>query len=113
MFIYRNWHLISYSKEGVILNSYAINVTLGQYATFWWGILDANQTQLGQGNLLMQGEDYAKWGANDSYAWEFVANTLNLTIIGDYVPPTPAPTTDTSGTSGTSGTDGTSGTSGI
>ena len=32
------------SKEGVILNSYAINVTLGQYATFWWGILDANQT---------------------------------------------------------------------
>jgi len=75
------------SKEGVILNAYAINVTLGQYATFWWGILDANQLQLAQGNLLMQGEDYTKWGANDAYAWEFVANSLNLTIVGDYVAP--------------------------
>jgi hypothetical protein len=77
------------SKEGVILNAYAINVTLGQYATFWWGILDADQLQLAQGNLLMQGEDYTKWGANDAYAWEFVANSLNLTIVGDYVVPVP------------------------
>jgi hypothetical protein len=35
----------------------------------------------------MTGEDYTKWGANDQYAWEFVATSLNLTIIGDYVPP--------------------------
>ena len=35
----------------------------------------------------MTGEDYTKWGANDQYAWEFIATSLNLTIIGDYVPP--------------------------
>jgi hypothetical protein len=75
--------------EATILNAYAVNVTLGTAATFWWGLLDESKVVLTQGNLNMTGEDYTKWGANDSYAWEFIATTLNLTIIGDYVPPMP------------------------
>ena len=75
--------------EATILNAYAVNVTLGTAATFWWGLLDDSKVVLTQGNLNMIGEEYAKWGANDSYAWEFIATTLNLTIIGDYVPPVP------------------------
>jgi hypothetical protein len=75
--------------EATILNAYAVNVTLGTAATFWWGLLDESKVVLTQGNLNMTGEDYTKWGANDSYAWEFIATTLNLTIIGDYVPPVP------------------------
>jgi hypothetical protein len=35
----------------------------------------------------MNGDEYTKWGSNDSYAWDFVAKSLNLTIVGDYVPP--------------------------
>ena len=77
--------------EATILNAYAVNVTLGTAATFWWGLLDANKVVLTQGKLNMTGEDYTKWGANDQYAWEFIATTLNLTIIGDYVPPVPEP----------------------
>ena len=75
--------------EATILNAYAVNVTLGTAATFWWGLLDDSKVVLTQGNLNMTGEEYAKWGENDSYAWEFIATTLNLTIIGDYVPPVP------------------------
>ena len=80
--------------EATILNAYAVNVTLGTAATFWWGLLDESKVVLTQGNLNMTGEDYTKWGANDSYAWEFIATTLNLTIIGDYVPTTTTTTTE-------------------
>jgi hypothetical protein len=34
----------------------------------------------------MSTEDYAKWN-DDDFAWDYVAGKLNLTIVGDYVPP--------------------------
>jgi hypothetical protein len=75
------------SVTATILNTFASNVTLGISATFYYGLLDENLSMVAQGGLNMIGEDYAKWGANDQYAWEFVATSLNLTIIGDYIPP--------------------------
>jgi hypothetical protein len=39
-----------------------------------------------QGYLTMEGEAYQDWTV-DSYAWDWVAAQLNLTIIGDYIPP--------------------------
>ena len=36
----------------------------------------------------MTGEAYTQWTI-DQYAWDWVAEQLNLTIIGDYVPPVP------------------------
>jgi len=75
------------SIEATLLNACAINVSLGEYASFWWSILDADFNQLQQGNVTMNGDEYTKWGSNDSYAWDFVAKSLNLTIVGDYVPP--------------------------
>jgi len=77
------------SVQATILNAYAINVALGVSATFYYNLVDEAMAPVAQGNLVMTGEDYTKWGANDSYAWEFIATTLNLTIIGDYVPPVP------------------------
>lgn len=75
--------------EGIYLNAWSSLVVLGTSATFSYNILDAAQQRLQDGSLNMTGEDYTKWGANDSYAWEFIATTLKLTIIGDYVPPVP------------------------
>jgi hypothetical protein len=77
--------------EGIYLTTWASNVTLGTSAVFSYNILNASQQGLVNGYLNMTGEDYTKWGANDSYAWEFIATSLNLTIIGDYVPPVPEP----------------------
>jgi hypothetical protein len=79
--------------EANILNAYAINVTLGTSATFYYQLfaetvdLTVGQ-QVAQGNLNMTGEAYEQWQV-DSYAWDWVAGQLNLTITGDYVPPVP------------------------
>ncbi|RPI00711.1 MAG: hypothetical protein EHM64_16790 [Ignavibacteriae bacterium] len=84
-------------KEAKILNAYAVNVTLGTSATFYYQLFSENVDlsvgqQLAQGNLNMTGEAYAQWEV-DAYAWDWVASELNLTITGDYVPPVP-PTTE-------------------
>ena len=86
-------------QEAKILNAYAINVTLSTSATFYYQLFaEATELsvgpQLAQGNLTMTGEAYAQWEV-DSYAWDWVAEQLNLTITGDYVPPVPTTTTTT------------------
>ena len=85
--------------EAKILNAYAINVTLGTSATFYYALFTETEDgnvgiQVAQGNLNMTGEAYAQWEV-DSYAWDWVAAELNLTITGDYVPPVPITTTTT------------------
>jgi hypothetical protein len=80
-------------KEAKILNAYAVNVTLGTSATFYYQLFSENVDlsvgqQVAQGNLSMTGEAYAQWEV-DAYAWDWVASELNLTIIGDYIPPVP------------------------
>lgn len=91
-------------QEATILNAYAVNVTLNTSATFWYGLFAETEegnvsTQLAQGNLNMAGEAYAEWNA-DTFAWDWIAAQLNLTITGEYVPPvppepTPEPTPET------------------
>ena len=78
------------SVQATILNAYAINVTLGTSATFFYALLDDNLGSIAQGNLSMTGEAYTQWEV-DSYAWDWVASSLNLTITGDYVPPVVEP----------------------
>jgi hypothetical protein len=83
--------------EAKILNAYAVNVTLGTSATFYYQLLSETAegyvgSQVAQGNLNMTGEAYTQWEV-DSYAWDWVAAQLNLTITGDYIPPTTTTTT--------------------
>jgi hypothetical protein len=85
--------------EAKILNAYAVNVTLGTSATFYYQLFAetvdlAVGQQVAQGNLSMTGEAYQEWN-QDEFAWEWVAAQLNLTITGDYVPPVPTTTTTT------------------
>ena len=80
-------------KLGKVLNSYANNVSLGNFATFYYSIFELEDedklgNQVAQGNLTMDGEAYTQWTV-DSYAWDWVAQQLNLTITGDYIPPVP------------------------
>ena len=85
--------------EAKILNAYAVNVTLGTSATFYYQLLSETaegyvSSQVAQGNLNMTGEAYTQWEV-DSYAWDWIAAQLNLTITGDYIPPTTTTTTTT------------------
>lgn len=80
-------------KEAKILNAYAVNVTLGNSATFNYSLSaekdDKNiGIQVASGSLIMDGEAYAQWEV-DAYAWDWVAQQLNLTITGDYIKPMP------------------------
>ena len=59
-------------------------------ATFQYSLLDSNQNALSQGSLTMGGQDYQDYATN-TYAWDWIATQLNLTIIGDYVPPVVEP----------------------
>ena len=80
-------------QQATILNSYAVNVTLNTSATFWYGLFTENEDmsigmQVAQGNLTMAGDAYTQW-TTDNYAWDWVANQLNITITGEYIPPVP------------------------
>ena len=70
-----------------ILNAYAINVTLGTSATFYYSLLSESKQTLATGNLTMSGDAYAEWTNNDDYAWEWIGLQLNLVIVGDWVEP--------------------------
>jgi hypothetical protein len=80
-------------QQATILNAYAVNVTLNTSATFYYSLMSETTegnvgTQLAQGNLTMTGEAYADWTV-DNYAWDWIAEQLNLVITGEYVPPVP------------------------
>jgi hypothetical protein len=90
-------------QEASVLNAYAINDNLSTSATFYYTISSESMQQLAQGNLTMSGDDYDAWQTND-YAYNWVAGQLNLTIIGDYVPPTTSTTTTLEPTTTTSTT---------
>lgn len=79
--------------QAKLLNAYAINVTLGTSATFYYTLFaeNADETQGPQvafGNLTMTGEAYQEW-TTDNVAWDWIAQQLNLTITGEYIPPVP------------------------
>ena len=74
--------------EAKILNAYAVSVTLDQGASFYYGLLTESKQTVAQGNLSMDTETYDQWEL-DSFAWDWVAQQLNLTITGEYVPPVP------------------------
>lgn len=78
--------------QAKVLNAYAINVTLGVSANFYYALYsETTEGNLGQmlrqGNLSMDTEAYIAWGNNDDYAWDWVAEQLKLTITGEFVPP--------------------------
>lgn len=78
-------------KTATILNAYAISVTLNQNALFIYSLYSANydaalNNVVSSGQLYMDDAQYSKW-TTDDFAWDFIANSLNLTITGDYTPP--------------------------
>ena len=75
------------TQNAEILNAYAVNVTLGVSATFYYSLMSDTKQTLATGNLTMSWDYYKKWSSSDDYAWEFVAEKLNLVIVGDWVEP--------------------------
>lgn len=80
--------------DATILNASSTNDNLVDSASFNYQLsvpsvspYPSNMTTvLVNGWLTMTGEVYQNWTTND-YAYDWIAEQLNLTITGDYVPP--------------------------
>ena len=75
------------TKEAVILTLKIVDGQLFNCTTFLYQLLTEDKSVLSQGNIVIDGEDYNAWSDDDNYLFDWAAEKLNLTIIGDYVPP--------------------------
>ena len=77
--------------EANLLNAYIINDNLATSCSFYYSLntsgegteampLVIGQT-LAEGNITMSGDDYLAWDGDNDYAFTYIAEKLNLTII--------------------------------
>lgn len=90
--------------QATVLSAYCASDNLQSMANFSYSLIQVfSQPEpspapapglltVASGVLSMTGDDYLAWDTND-YAYEWVAEQLNLTITGPYVPPTTTTTT--------------------
>lgn len=92
--------------QATVLNAYCSSDNLNNMASFSYNLIQVfpqpepspapapGLVSVASGVLSMTGDAYLAWDTND-YAYEWIAQQLNLTITGEYVPPTPVPPTPT------------------
>jgi hypothetical protein len=79
------------SQEANLLNAIIINDNLQSSCSFYYSLcasgegteampLVVGQT-LAEGNLTMDGENYLAWDGDNNYAFTYIAEKLNLTLI--------------------------------
>lgn len=83
------------SVEASVLNASCVGDNLNNLATFNYQLMEIvvidnleYTVPVVNGQLNMSGADYDAWETN-KYAYDWVANQLNLTITGDYIKPIP------------------------
>ena len=79
------------SQEANLLNAYIINDNLQSSCSFYYSLnasgegTEAMPLVIGQtladGNITMSGDDYLGWDGDNDYAFSYIAEKLNLTII--------------------------------
>ena len=81
------------SQEANLLNAYIINDNLATSCSFYYSLnaggegteampLVVGQT-LAEGNVTMDGENYLAWDGSNDYAFSYIAEKLNLTLINE------------------------------
>ena len=79
------------SQEANLLNAYIINDNLKSSCSFYYSLnasgegtedfpLVIGQT-LAEGNITMSGEQYLAWDGDNNFAFSYIAEKLNLTLI--------------------------------
>jgi hypothetical protein len=66
-----------------VLDAIIINDNLSTSCTFYWMLKEegeAGQT-LADGNATMTGEDYDNWDGSNDYAFSYIAEQINVTIL--------------------------------
>lgn len=75
------------SQEANLLNAIIINDNLENSCTFYYQLCSSGEQpdtigqSLAEGNVSMSGEDYLGWTGDNDYAFSYIAEQLNLTLI--------------------------------
>ena len=75
------------SQEANLLNAYIINDNLENSCSFYYQLCSSGEQpdtigqSLAEGNVSMSGEDYLAWDGSNDYAFSYIAEQLNLTLI--------------------------------
>jgi hypothetical protein len=79
------------SQEANLLNAYIINDNLQTSCSFYYSLnasgegTEAMPLVIGQtladGNIQMSGDDYLAWDGDNNFAFSYIAEKLNLTLI--------------------------------
>ena len=79
------------SQEANLLNAYIINDNLATSCSFYYSLCASGEgteamplvigQTLAEGNITMSGDDYLAWDGDNDYAFTYIAEKLNLTII--------------------------------
>ena len=79
------------SQEANLLNAYIINDNLQSSCSFYYSLCASGEgteamplvigQTLAEGNITMDGENYLNWDGDNDYAFTYIAEKLNLTLI--------------------------------
>ena len=79
------------SQEANLLNAIIINDNLESCCSFYYSLCASGEgteamplvigQTLAEGNISMSGEDYLAWDGDNNYAFSYIAEKLNLTLI--------------------------------
>jgi hypothetical protein len=79
------------SQEANLLNAYIINDNLQSSCSFYYSLCASGEgteamplvigQTLAEGNITMDGENYLAWDGDNNYAFTYIAEKLNLTLI--------------------------------
>lgn len=75
------------SQEANLLVAYIINDNLMSSCSFYYQLCSSGEQpetiaqSLADGNVSMSGEDYLAWDGDNNYAYTYIAQQLNLTLI--------------------------------
>jgi hypothetical protein len=77
--------------EANFLNAYIINDNLESSCSFYYSLNTGGEgteemplvigQAVAEGNITMSGEDYLSWNGSNDYAFEYIAEKLNLTLV--------------------------------
>jgi hypothetical protein len=79
------------SQKANLLNAYIINDNLQSSCYFYYSLCGSGEgteamplvigQTLAEGNITMDGENYLAWDGDNDYAYSYIAEKLNLTLI--------------------------------
>jgi hypothetical protein len=80
------------SQEANLLSAYIINDNLESSCSFYYSLNASGEGTeemplvvgaiLAEGNITMSGDEYLAWDGDNDYAYTYIADKLNLIIVG-------------------------------